>query len=307
MAKASGSRILISGASGLIGTELCAQLEADGHSVITLVRREARGPAESSWSPADGTIDMDVINSVDAVINLSGASTGRLPWTSGYKRVILSSRLDTTGTLAAAIARADTPPKTFLSASAVGIYGSRPGEFLDETSTQGSGFLASVTEQWEAAAQPAAAVARVVTFRTGLVVGRGGAFTPLGLATKFGLGARVGSGKQFWPWVSIVDEAAAIKHLLTSKLTGPVNIVGPTPATSREVTKSLATAMHRWHAFIIPESLITVGLGEAGRDLLLADQKVVPSALEKDGFEFTHRTVEDAMNEIWGSDSSAAA
>jgi uncharacterized protein (TIGR01777 family) len=306
MARAASGRILVSGASGLIGTELCARLDAAGYSVIRLVRRESRGPAESSWSPAEGTIDMDIINSVDAVINLSGASTGRLPWTSGYKRVILDSRLDTTGTLASAIARADTPPATFLSASAVGIYGSRPGEFLDETSTQGEGFLAGVTEQWEAAAQPAAGVSRVVTFRTGLVVGRGGAFTPLGLATRFGLGARVGSGAQFWPWVSIVDEAAAIQHLLTSKLSGPVNLVGPTPATSLEVTRSLATAMHRWHAFVIPEALIKLGLGEAGRELLLADQKVVPSQLLNDGFEFTHSTVDEAMSAIWGSEKSAA-
>jgi NAD dependent epimerase/dehydratase family enzyme len=139
-------------------------------------------------------------------------------------------------------------------------------------------------------------------FRTGLVVGKGGAFTPLGLATRFGLGARVGSGAQFWPWVAIFDEAAAIGHLLTSKLDGVVNLVGPTPATSVEVTRALAEAMHRWHAFVIPEAVIRLGMGEAGRELLLADQKVVPKRLLSDGFEFRYPTITSAINAVWGSE-----
>ncbi|MGV8970592.1 MAG: TIGR01777 family oxidoreductase [Microbacteriaceae bacterium] len=306
MAAQASRRILVSGASGLVGTELCAQLQAAGHTVVKLVRRESRTATESSWSPSTGGIDMAVVDSVDAVINLSGASTGRLPWTTAYKKLILSSRLETTGTLAAAIARAEKPPTSFLSASAVGFYGSRPGETLDEDSAQGEGFLAEVVADWEAAASPASAASRVVTFRTGLVVGRGGAFTPLGLATRWGLGARVGSGAQFWPWVSIVDEAAAIGHLVSSKLTGVVNIVGPTPATSVEVTRALASAMHRWHAFAIPETIIRVGMREPGRELLLADQKVVPQRLLADGFEFSHPTVTSAMEAIWGSTRTAA-
>lgn len=306
MGQASPQRILVSGASGLVGTELCSQLENAGHSVIRLVRREARGPAESSWSPTTGSIDMSVVDSVDAVINLSGASTGRLPWTRNYKNLILSSRLETTGTLAAAIASAANPPSSFLSASAVGYYGNRPGEVLDEDSSQGDGFLSDVVAEWETAAAPAALASRVVTFRTGLVVGRGGAFTPLGLATRFGLGARVGTGTQYWPWVSIVDEARALVHLMSSRLDGVVNLVGPTPATSLEVTRALATALGRWHVFAIPEPLIRVGMGEPGQELLLADQNVEPKRLLTDGFEFTHTTVTSAMEAVFGTTKTAA-
>ncbi len=294
------SRILISGASGLVGTQLTRQLEGAGHTVISLVRRPPRAANESPWDPARGIIDNAIVDTVDAVINLSGASTGRLPWTKSYKKEILTSRLTTTGTLAAAIARSSTSPATFLSASAVGYYGTRPGEALGEDAAQGTGFLSGVVAEWENAAQPAATASRVVTFRTGLVVGRGGAFTPLGLATSFGLAARVGSGTQIWPWISLFDEAAAIAHLLTSPLSGVVNIAGPTPATSLEVTKTLAAAMHRWHILAIPEWAIRAGLGEAGRELLLPDQRVVPERLIADGFVFAHPTIGSAISAVWG-------
>ncbi len=296
----SGSRILVSGASGLVGTELTRHLEGAGHTVVRLVRRSARSANESEWDPTAGTIDRSVIDTVDAVINLSGASTGRLPWTNAYKREILSSRIGTTETLAHAIASSAAPPATFLSASAVGFYGSRPGEELTEDASHGAGFLSGVVAEWEDAAQAATVNSRVVTFRTGLVVGRGGAFTPLGVATKLGLAARMGSGLQFWPWVSLHDEAAAISHLLTSSLRGVVNIAGPTPATSLEVTKTLATAMRRWHILAIPEWAIRAGLGEAGRELLLPDQRVIPARLLADGFRFTHPTIGSAISASWG-------
>lgn len=300
MAELQNSRVLISGARGLVGTELTKQLEEAGHTVLRLVRRPARSANESEWDPSHGTIDSAVIDSVDAVINLSGASTGRLPWTGSYKKEILSSRITTTGTLAAAIARSATPPATFLSASAVGFYGNRPGETLTEDEAKGTGFLSDVVAEWENAAQPAAATSRVVTFRTGLVVGRGGAFTPLGLATRFGLAARVGSGAQVWPWVSLFDEAAAIRHVLSSELAGVVNVAGPMPATSLDVTTTLAAAMHRWHVLAIPEWVIRAGLGEPGRELLLPDQRVVPARLLADGFVFTHPTIGSAISAVWG-------
>lgn len=291
--------VLVSGASGLIGTELVSQLEADGHTVVRLVRHEPQNASESQWSPADHTVDAAAIAAADAVINLSGASTGRLPWTANWKRQILRSRVDATTTLADAIAASATPPAVFLSGSAVGYYGSRPGEELTEQSSNGDGFLADVVAAWELAARLAAGSTRVVTFRTGIVVAEGGAFTPLGLLTRFGLGSRLGSGGQFWPWIALYDEAAAIRHLLTSSLSGPVNLAGPTPATSAEITHELATAMHRWDPWVVPEFAIKLLLQGAGDDLLLTDEKVTPSLLLADGFEFRHQTVSSAINAIW--------
>jgi uncharacterized protein (TIGR01777 family) len=292
-------RILIAGGSGLIGSELRTQLEADGHELLRLVRRERRASDEYRWYPTAGVIDPGLVASADAVINLSGASTGRLPWTPGYKREILRSRVDATRTLAEAINSSATPPATFLSGSAVGYYGDRPGEELTETASKGSGFLSDVVDAWEQASHLAAHATRVVTVRTGLVVGEGGAFTPLGLLTRFGLGATLGTGAQYWPWISLYDEAAAIRHLLTSPLSGPVNLAGPTPASAKVVTSTLADAMHRPHLFTIPEPVIQLALREPGRELLLPSQKVLARKLEEDGFAFRHTTVESAISAVW--------
>ena len=292
-------RVLISGASGMIGSELVRQLATDGHEVLKLVRRERRASDERRWYPEAGVVDPDLVGSVDAIVNLSGASTGRLPWTPSYKREILKSRIDASTTLADAIVASKTPPAALLNASAVGYYGNRPGETLADDATKGEGFLSDVVDAWEQAAHLAAHSTRVVTFRTGLVVGDGGAFTPLTLLTRFGLGSTLGTGKQFWPWISLRDEASAIRHLLTSKLSGAVNLAGPAPANAATVTDTLAEAMHRWRLLAVPEPVVQLALREPGRELLLPSQKVVPQRLVDDGFSSEHGTVEQAIAAVW--------
>ncbi|TBN56452.1 TIGR01777 family protein [Glaciihabitans arcticus] len=292
-------RVLVSGASGFIGTELRRQLGAEGHTVLRLVRREPTTPDEFEWDPSSRMIDATVLDTVDAVINLSGAPLARFPWTRAYKRQILSSRVDATATLAEAILLSATPPKVLINGSAVGFYGDRPGIPVDETAPKGDGFLADVVDAWEQAAHLADSATRVVTARTGLVVGPGGAFAPLSLATKFGLASRMGPGTQDWPWISLHDEAAALVHLLTSELSGPVNLAGPVPATSEQVTRAMARALHRWHPLVIPTIAIRTALGEAGVALLLKANKQVPSALLNDGFEFRHSTIDDAIAATW--------
>jgi len=291
------TRVLVAGASGYIGRELVGQLEAQGFTVLRLVRREPLSDSEFRWDPRAGTIDKSAIDLADVVINLAGASTGKLPWTPRYKREILRSRVEGTRTIAEAIRRSETPPRVFLSGSAVGYFGSRPGEALSDDSVKGTGFLSDVVDAWEKAARLTPASTRLVIFRTGIVVGDGGAFTPLNLLTRFWLGSRLGSGEQYWPWISLHDEAAAIIHLLRSEFSGVVSLVGPTPATAKTVTTALAASMGKPHWFAVPGFAIRM-LGDAGKDLILVDEKVHPSTLLELGFSFNHTTIAQAIDEF---------
>ncbi len=288
----SSRRAVIAGASGFIGRALVAELTAAGWTITRLVRGASTRADEISWDPQIGKLEPAVLSGADAIINLSGASISRIPWTQSIRESIAASRREATTTLVTAINAAKVTPSTFLSGSAVGIYGNRGDEELTETSARGAGFLADVTEEWEAHAS--GANCRTVYLRTGLVLGDGGALAPLRLATSFFAGARVGSGQQWWPWISHRDEVRAIVHLIDSKLRGAVNLVGPTPARSVEVTRELARIMKRPHLFVIPSFAIGL-MGDAGRELLLASQKIRATALEKDGFVFEHRTVVDAL------------
>ncbi|HEY8317977.1 MAG TPA: TIGR01777 family oxidoreductase [Amnibacterium sp.] len=289
--------VLLAGASGMIGTALQQRLTEAGHTVQRLVRRPPRSENEFSWAPDAKILDFRLLEHVDAVVNLSGAPLTHVPWTARYKEQILRSRVKATQALVEAMGMSASPPPIFLSASAVGIYGDRPGVRLTEESERGAGFLADVVEAWEAAALLAPPKTRTALLRTGVVIGGdGGALKPLRLATSFGLGATIASGGQHWPWISLHDEVAAIVHLLTSELEGPVNLAGPTPATAEQITRRLATDLHRPYLFKIPEKVIELGMGDLGRELLLPSQKVVPEKLEQDGFVFTHRTSDEAVD-----------
>ncbi|WP_104083019.1 TIGR01777 family oxidoreductase [Cryobacterium sp. Y11] len=289
-------RVLIAGASGLIGRELGRQLAAAGHTPVRLVRRAALGHNEIRWDPAALVLDPSVLDNVDAVVNLSGASLARLPWTSGYRKEILQSRLHATRTLTDALRRASSPPTVLLNGSAVGIYGNRPAEVLSEASAHGTDFLAEVVTRWEVEAQLAPEPTRVVALRTGLVLAKGGALKPLLPLAKLGLAGPLGGGTQHWAWVSLHDEAAAIVHLLTSTLSGPVNLVGPTPATANDIISTLAAALHRPFRLPVPRAMLTLLLQDAARQLLLADQQVSSGKLQDDGFEFAHRTPATAID-----------
>lgn len=286
-------RVLIAGASGSIGTELTTQLREAGHQVVRLVRHEARSDDEVSWSPSSGALDDGVMDRVDTVVNLSGAPTSRMPWTGAYKRELIASRVQATRTLVEAMTTARSTPEVFLSGSAYGYYGDAPGMRLTEDSPAGDTFLARLATEWEEAARPAPT--RVVHLRTGLILAHDGALAPLRLLAKLGLSSRLGTGGQHWPWISLYDEAAAIRHLIDSSLSGPVNLVAPEPATAAAIQHELARQLHRPMFLAVPEGLISGLLGDAGRDLLLASAKVVPDRLLADGFQFRHASMPEAI------------
>jgi len=289
-------RVLIAGGSGFIGTELVRQLREDSHDVRVLVRRQPANESEINWAPSAGVLDSGIIETTDAVINLSGASVGRLPWTRRYRDEILSSRIAATSALTDAMARSKKKPKVFLSGSAVGIYGDRPGERLTEESARGTGFLGDVVEKWEQVALLAPAATRLVILRTGLVIGNGGSLAPLIALTRLGLGSRLATGGDIWPWISLYDEAAAIRHLLTSTLTGAVNLAGPTPATSDRITRHVAKRMRRPYLLRAPQFALTAALQSAAPGLLLSSQHVIVDRLVDDGFRFRDPTVEQAID-----------
>lgn len=259
------------------------------------MRRPARAADEIPWDPAAGRLDPGALRGAHAVINFAGASVGRLPWTRAYQRELVRSRVDSTRLLAETILDLDGDRPALLNASAVGVYGNRPGETLDESSPRGEGFFPELVQAWEQAASIAAGATRVVSFRSAVVVARGGGLAPVRWLTALGLGARMGSGRQHWPWISIDDETRAIEHLLDSSLAGPVVLAGPNPATSDEVTAAYAETLHRWRLLRVPAWVIRATLGDAGQQILLDDVRVVPTRLRDDGFQWRHLTVSDAV------------
>jgi len=288
-------RVLISGITGLIGSQLAQHLRADGHTVLGLSRSAAGRDDLIEWSPANGQLDPILIDGFDIVVHLAGESiAGR--WTEQKKQRIRSSRIDGTSLLATTLARVERRPHLFISASAVGYYGDRPGELLAEGAQRGAGFLPKVVASWEGATAPADAATRVVHARTGLVLGDGGALAPLQLLTRLRLAGPLGSGRQHWPWIGLADEARALLHLATaSSLDGPVNLAGPQRARSKDITVALASSLHRPHLLRLPEFVLKTAMGLAAQELLLADQAVEAHRLLEDGFVFETPTVIKAL------------
>lgn len=289
-------RVLISGASGLVGTEVARQLLEAGHEPVKLVRRAVKAPDEVSWNPSRGEIDPEVMESVDAVVNLAGATTGRIPWTKKYKKEIVSSRIDSTRTLVTAINRAENPPTVLVSGSASGFYGEGGSAWLTEDSPKGKGFLSDLAHNWEQEAMKAKA--RVVLVRTTLVMSRKrGALGPLMPLLKLGVGGPIGSGKQFWAWINLVDEAAAIIHLVkTPGVHGPFNLTAPEPATCEQMIVGLGKAINRPTFFRIPEFAMKLLIGEAAEELLLVSQKMTANKLMTSGFRFRYPDLQSSIN-----------
>ncbi|MCD0451015.1 TIGR01777 family oxidoreductase [Actinocorallia sp. API 0066] len=282
-------RAIISGASGLIGKALATRLRGEGFAVSRLVRRAPSGPDEVFWDPAGGRIDTPALEGFDAVVHLAGAGVGDRPWTAAYKKEIRDSRVKGTALLANALAGLDTPPRVFVSGSAVGFYGPSGDAPRDEEDPQGGGFLAQVVADWEAAAAPAArAGIRVVHPRTGIVLaGRGGMLKPLLPLFRLGLGARLGSGRQWMSWITLRDEVRALSHLVGgSQLSGPVNLTSPAPVTNAEFTKGLAGVLGRPSFLVVPAPVLRLVLREFADEGPLVSQRVLPTRLLADGFAF---------------------
>ncbi|MFC7789727.1 TIGR01777 family oxidoreductase [Microbacterium sp. MAHUQ-60] len=292
----SARRVVISGAAGLIGRALTASLRRDDVEVVHLVRRPARAAHEIEWLTGSGALSPDVLAGADAVVNLNGASIARLPWTAGYRTVLRESRLRPTRVLAGALAGLGTDAPALLSASAVGYYGDRDGAAVDETAGPGRTFLAELCVEWERTALAAADRARVVLLRTAPLLHPDAVLKPMIALTRWGLGGPLGPATQLWPWISLTDEVAAIRHLLDGSQVGPVNLSGPTAATAGEIGRELAHRLNRPFLLPAPAWALRLGLSRSAADsLLLSSVEAVPGVLTGTGFSFRHRTAAAAI------------
>jgi uncharacterized protein (TIGR01777 family) len=288
-------RIVMAGASGLIGTDLSSRLVADGHDVIRLVRRAPASAAEVRWDPSAGQLDPACLEGADAVINLCGAGIGDRPWTRRRIDELFRSRLDPTRTLATAMKHLAAPPSTFLSQSGAGYYGDAGTALLHEGSSAGAGIMARICVEWEAAAHEAPAGVRVVTSRTAVVLSRsGGALGRLLPLLRLGVGGPLGNGRQYWPWITLPDLSAAFGFLLASTLSGPVNVSAPEAADVNTLVAELASALHRPAVFRVPAPALRLVMGKLASELLLASQRMEPGLLKDAGFEWQHPDLRQA-------------
>lgn len=293
-----GVKILVTGSTGLIGSSVVPALQSAGHSVIRLRRGTGQ---TASWNPTSGSIDQSSIAGADAVLHLAGANIGERRWSRSRKRLILESRVGPTTALSKFLASLENPPATLIVASAIGYYGDRGDEWLDESSQSGSGFLADVVQQWERSTDPAAEQGiRVVKLRFGIILSPdGGALQRMLLPFRVGLGGPIGSGRQYWSWVSMKDVVGVIQHAISdSRLHGPVNVVAPTPVSNREFTKSLGRTLRRPTFMPLPAFAARLALGEMADELLLYSARVRPKKLHESEYRFRNIDLDSCMQEM---------
>ena len=293
--------VLVSGSTGLIGTALVPSLEERGHRVVRLVRSGGGGRDSVRWDPSAGTIEADRLEGIDAVVHLAGESIASGRWTAQKKARIMESRKAGTKLLAEAIAGLGTPPRVMISTSAIGYYGDRGNELLRETSEPGGLFLSKVCVEWEAAADPAReAGIRVVHPRIGIVLTlKGGALRQTLPIFKLGLGGKIGSGRQYWAWVSLDDVVGSTVFAMENdSLEGPVNVVAPNPPTNAEYTKVLGRVLNRPTIFPLPAPAARLMLGEVADELLLPSARVEPAKLKEAGYEYRHPELEGAFRHL---------
>ena len=288
-------RIAITGASGMIGSALVGHLKSEGHTIQRLVRRKPVSPDEVLWNPSTGEVDLGALEGVDAIIHLAGANVGDKRWTKRYRAEILNSRLLGTNTIANAVT--SLKPDVFISASAIGWYGETGNRAVKEDDLPGDDFLAAVCKEWEAAADSASNT-RTVKIRTGLVLeptsGALGRMLPL---FKFGLGGKLGSGKQWWSWITLHDQIRAICYLLEKDIEGPVNLTSPNPATNQEFTSALARALRRPAIFPVPAIALKIALGGFSSEIL-GSKRVLPQKLIDAGFTFDYPHLAPALSAL---------
>jgi uncharacterized protein (TIGR01777 family) len=291
-------RVLVSGSSGLIGSAVVSRLRDRADEVVRLVRHDPAAADEVRWDPAAGRIDTAALGRVDGIVHLAGEGIGEKRWSEAQKRKILDSRVQGTRLLAGTAAAHDPKPAVFVCGSAIGYYGLRGDEVLTEESTAGTGFLADVVQQWEAATAPAeAAGIRTVHLRTGIVLSpTGGALGRLLPLIRLGVGGKLGSGRQWWSWISLEDEVRLVLHCLdTESLRGPVNGSAPEPATNEQVVKALGRAAHRPTVLPVPKFALSLVMGgELADEVIMAGQRALPKVAEGSGFTFTHRDLDAA-------------
>ena len=289
------NQVAVTGSSGLIGSALVGQLRAEGYEVKKIVRRPVRNNDEIFWNPSVGEIDLTALSQVDAIIHLAGVGVGDKRWSAAYKSEILNSRL--LGTTTIATAAKTLGIKKFISASAIGYYGETGNRSVSESDRGGEDFLSVVCREWEAAADLAIDIP-TIKLRTGLVLDpTGGALGRMMPIFKFGLGGKLGNGKQWWSWITLHDEIRAIIFLLNSKITGPVNLTSPNPVTNQEFTAALARALNRPAIFPAPAFALRAALGGFSSEIL-GSKKIVPKVLTDAGFEFDYPHISAALTAL---------
>ncbi|KIQ16216.1 TIGR01777 family oxidoreductase [Rhodococcus sp. MEB064] len=294
-------RVVIAGSSGLIGTSLVAALRSAGHDVFRLVRRTPAGPDEIGWDPANGKLESTALDGADAVVNLCGVGIGDKRWSGAYKQAVRDSRIAPTELLARAVVDAGVP--ALINASGINFYGDTGDTVVDETAPVGEGFLAEVCRDWEDATSYASDHGvRVVLLRSAAVLSRhGGMMGKLRPLYTFGLGGRLGSGRQYFPWISLTDEVRAIVFTIeNTDISGPVNLQGPAPVTNAQFNSAMGRAVHRPAPWMVPGFAISAIIGEFANEAILSNPRAIPAVLEKNGFEFEHKTIGEALADTVG-------